>query len=247
MFTWDDGTSVPYTTERLLSVMAAMQQQHSDGGIACEPNWVYIMCNDHAQLGFRLFDAVHGTNYSIPAAKKWANFLKESAVVPPLERSTQYLKTIYSHDLRQWVPLTSLGGDAWSLTWMFPWWDSADDGFVCKGWERMVTAPGKWGHSENGGLYLRVNAWGQYEEFGDELASSFLPTLENQCGVVNGTATGPEIFKFFEPYLVNTSGNDEFPRRYYNVSLPYRHWINANLATSKLTDRDALRWLYSTR
>jgi hypothetical protein len=151
-FIWIDSITnetlvIHYNTSRLMSQVYEQSLAYGIYGVPCEPDSIFIICNNYPQNGWLLFDSLYQTNYSASAIPSWAKIVQqhginhrpapgsgsgshpspsssktetETAEVDSLEN---YFKLDYLiKPLGIWEPIATIGSDLWALSWMKTWW-----------------------------------------------------------------------------------------------------------------------------
>jgi hypothetical protein len=132
-FKWSNQSSIGYDSKKLMDAIFKQSLQEESGGICCEPNSIFITCNNHPRLAFVLFDQIHNTSYA-SINKKWEEWVRKHG------RATiddfRYFKIIYYKPIHTFIPFYgSTGNDAWTLTFM-NWY--SDKEFLVKGYEKLT-------------------------------------------------------------------------------------------------------------
>jgi hypothetical protein len=85
-------------------------------GVACEPNCIFLVCNQFPMLGFRFHDLRHGTAYAEEAATAYQDAWSRKGLVAPDGHLTLFLRQ------RQDTLISGNPGmDAWTLSVMNAW------------------------------------------------------------------------------------------------------------------------------
>ena len=243
-FVWDDDTVIHYNTDKLMKAIYVQVQQDERGGVPCEPNTIFVICNDHPQVAFVLHDAMHGTHYQ-DLAGKWRAWMEKEAPLPKV-KGKSYLKISYLRDRNTWTTgFGTPGSDGWALAWMYPWNENRE--FVCEGWETMA-ASSKWSKDESGGHYLKADAMATMFGVDDPAGTSFYPLVETQCRPEDARPRNSFVFKYFENNfgkLDDTDGDGFKESYYYEPEKRTRLWTTANLAAAMVTKGDSLKQQYS--
>lgn len=261
-FVWNSTTKFHYTTTELADVIYRQMDDESSAGVACEPGWVYTICQNHPHLGFRLFDLLRNgkTNYS-QISSKWKQFLTNHALEDvPLYKKDRYFKMLYDRATHIWVPLfASTGNDGWVLAWLSSWLDGNETSkFVCDGWKIMHdnsywkpshnhSAPGCFLDSGGYiGVIMQMNSW---------LATSFYPIIEKQCSI-ELTEKLNCTYQWFENNFaknVDTDHDGVFESFYYETNNVFANWVSTNVLLSFLMGNNGintqqfLRNVYQTK
>ncbi|WP_374469656.1 hypothetical protein [Phenylobacterium sp.] len=105
-------------------------------GVACEPNCIFLVCNQFPMLGFRFHDVTHGTAYAEEAATAYHDAWSRKGLLGPDGHLTLFLRQ------RQDTLISGNPGmDAWTLSVMNAWnrefVDSVGVAPVMRGLERL--------------------------------------------------------------------------------------------------------------
>lgn len=241
-FVWDENTIMHYNGTKLMQVLYDQVDQDARGGIPCEPNTIFVICNDHPHNAFRLYDAIHGTAYAA-LDQKWQDWMEEHAVLPR-HKGKDYLKISFMRDREMWTTsFGTPGSDGWALAWMFPW--TQNKKFVCDGWEAMRDNT-VWKKSKTGGSYLKASVVSSVFGVDDATGTCFYPLVEAQCHT-EGKSWNADVFAYFENKygtLADTDGDGFKESYYYDTDAVTRVWVTANLAAGMVTKGDSLRDMY---
>ena len=112
-FIWDENTdnavSIHYTTRQLMDAIYSQSLQYKIGGIPCEPDSIFIICNNYPMNAFYLHDAVHGTSYAKTAAFNWQSTVEKYGLnqLPDVEKNdNNYFNLDYLiHPIGIWEPV----------------------------------------------------------------------------------------------------------------------------------------------
>jgi hypothetical protein len=106
-----------YNHEKLNNVIYDQFSEHNWLGIPCEPNMVFVVCNQYPIYGFRFYDAVHGTSRAEEVIAEYDKAWKDLVgyVGDDGELATIYMER-QNHILRQPTPL-----NAWTLAALNAW------------------------------------------------------------------------------------------------------------------------------
>jgi hypothetical protein len=69
---------VHYTLDKAIQQMHRQSMANESGGICCEPNLVFAVCNNHSSNSYVLHDLLHGTNYA-EVNSKWFDWIPARA------------------------------------------------------------------------------------------------------------------------------------------------------------------------
>jgi hypothetical protein len=238
-FVWSKDKVIHYTAKQLMQAMYDQVQSDPRGGIPCEPDTIFIICNDHPQNAFVLYDSMHGTHFS-DLQEKWRKWMEANGTAPTV-KGKSYLKISYLRKNNMWTTGAGVpGSDGWALAWMYPWTSNLE--FVQEGCRRMHDSS-QWRTAKSGGQYLKSDAMAAMFGVDDAAGTSFYPLAEQQCGLRDLHRT-PEVFRWYE----NISGsaadldNDGFNESYfYNTDKKFFVWTTGNLALAMVAYGDSVR------
>ncbi|MFH1539819.1 MAG: hypothetical protein ABIH66_12770 [bacterium] len=241
-FVWDDKTVIHYTAEKLMQVVYDQVDQDERGGVPCEPDSIFVICNDHPHNAFVLYDAIHGTNFTA-LDEKWRGWMEKEAPLPRV-KGKDYLKISYLRDKETWTTGFGVpGSDGWALAWMYQW--TANPKFVCDGWKVMRDNK-LWKKAKTGGAYLKATSFAQMFGVDDASGTSFYPIVEAQCHK-EGVSRNNDVYAYYENQygaFVDLDGDGLNESYYYDAEHKNRLWVTANLVTAMVTKGDSLREMY---
>lgn len=241
-FVWDDDTKIHYDANKLMEVVFKQVESDETGGVPCEPDTIFIICNDHPQNAFLLYDSIHGTNYQ-SLSEKWRKWMEENGALPH-HKGKEYLKISYLRDRKMWTTgFGTPGSDGWALAWMYPW--TSNPKFVCDGWESMRDNK-LWKKDKEGGAYMKATATSKIFGVDEDSSTSFYPLVEKQCRE-QASSRVDMVYEFFEAKfgrLADFDGDGINESYLYDTEPRTRLWVTANLAAAMMTDGDSLRRMY---
>ena len=83
-FNWGEESEFPnpihYNTSLLMDKILQQTIAYKIGGVPCEPDSIFIICNNYPMNAFRLHDAIHHTSYSDAAAETWRDTVQRHGV-----------------------------------------------------------------------------------------------------------------------------------------------------------------------
>jgi len=123
VFDNDSGFKQNYTLLSLLHRIRDQMEEDETGGVCCEPTEIYFVCNHHPRAAFKLFDAVHGSDFS-NVDEKWRSFVEKTVVRHGIFESFSdgFFNIFYERVIKNWIsPLGCAGNDGWALSWLFSW------------------------------------------------------------------------------------------------------------------------------
>lgn len=92
-FSWGNATEypqpIPYTTRELMQAIHAQTTVYEGalGGVPCEPDSIFVICNNYPMNAFLLHDTVHHTSYAPEPMRAWQATVQDKGVnrVPDVE------------------------------------------------------------------------------------------------------------------------------------------------------------------
>jgi len=243
VFAWDDDTIIHYTGARLMQAMYGQIVSDPTGGIPCEPDTIFIICNDHPHNAFHLYDAMHGTHFA-DLDEKWRAWMEKNGKLPQV-KGKAYLKISYLRDRGMWTTgFGTPGSDGWALAWMPPWTSNLN--FVCDGWKVMYDNKLWRKHDASGGQYLMADAVSNMFGVDDYSGTAFYPLVEVQC-ISKERPRTPLVFRYFEKEFGTFADLDKDGFKesyYYDTEARTRLWVTANLANAMVVRGLELRHMY---
>lgn len=74
-FEWGEDSAypapIPYNTSLLLQRIHAETRNYDIAGVPCEPDSIFIVCNNFAMNAFLLHDAVHNSSFARNVVREW--------------------------------------------------------------------------------------------------------------------------------------------------------------------------------
>jgi len=243
-FVWRDGRKLHYTLEKAIQRLHTLTRASRTGGICCEPDLIFAVCNSHSATSFILFDLVHGTHYAKANARwfKWMSKYFRNRL--PTART--FLYVVYKGKEDVFLPVGDAGGDGWALGWGYPWYPDRD--FASAGW-RFLLERAQWAKPRPDQMYAKVNpALGCCGGSGLGMANSFLPLVGVQVKGADSVAVR-RILNWLDARFarqVDTDGDGHEESFYYHTCQAYRIPATGNIAAGLATDGDSMRRLYRT-
>ncbi|MFQ6114816.1 MAG: hypothetical protein ACE5NG_12170, partial [bacterium] len=111
---WDEDTAFEYDHASLVERLYSQMHDNPYHSIACEPQQVFAMCNDHAALSLMLFDATHNTQLSD------VNHSYIENLDHLFHGDDGFFNYPYYYHLDVTLPLHLGVGDGWALALMHP-------------------------------------------------------------------------------------------------------------------------------
>jgi hypothetical protein len=160
-FVWKNSSSsnnevvvIHYNTSLLMQRVYEESLVYGIAGVPCEPDSIFVICNNYPQNGWLLYDSLHLTNYTSSSIPSWAKVVKQHGInhlqsdeprqqqgqqheknqqretvqsVETTGRLENYFKLDYLiKPLGIWEPIATIGSDLWALGWMKTWWPLED-------------------------------------------------------------------------------------------------------------------------
>ena len=126
---------IHYNTSRLMQAIFSETERYDIPGVPCEPDSIFVICNNFPMNAFTLHDATHGSTYAAAAGPLWQRTVENKGVnhlpdveVGDVDGGVPVDYNFFNLDyllrpLGVWEPVGSVGSDVWALAWMAPWWD----------------------------------------------------------------------------------------------------------------------------
>lgn len=236
-----------YNSTKLMDVLLRQVDEGHTGGIACEPNSIFVLCNNHPRIANVLHDAMHQSNYSASNAK-WAHWLKRHGRAPDVlpDGDYRYFRIIYYEPAHAWIPIYGTSGnDAWALAFMNPW--MRDFQFTAAGYEQMLRTK-QWRKVAADQEYLDAGLFGRISELNSWLASSLFISVDNQFSSAGKSDKSVHVMNWFEKnfgsFYPNTTGCSNAYSYKINDTL-YQIWTNAAILLGMVTDRTTFNEMYT--
>ena len=173
-FTWPGQKSIHYDANKLMGAIQSQIVSDHTGGVCCEPESIFITCNNHPRIAFSLYDSIHGTNYSSTHGK-WERWVREHARAPIDD--LRYFRIIYYRPAHAFIPFYgTTGNDAWTLSFM-SWF--GDKEFLVEGYEKL-TRNVRWRGVGDEQEYLYAGVFGRMSELNTWLATSMYPIVAHR-------------------------------------------------------------------
>lgn len=106
-----------YDFTKLTDVIYQQMEENDWLGVPCEPNAIFVICNQMPLLGFKFYDQVHNTNYATATGKYMSSWQKKGWLTKEQSFISYYL---VQQDKVQAEP-SSAYIDAWTGTYMHAW------------------------------------------------------------------------------------------------------------------------------
>ena len=114
-FNWGSDSEFPepihYNTEKLMNAIYTQTSLYEGalGGVPCEPDSIFVICNNYPMNAFILHDEVHRTEYADSARTSWQETIAQHGVnrVPDVENAdNNFFNLDYLiHPLGIWEPI----------------------------------------------------------------------------------------------------------------------------------------------
>lgn len=147
-FIWTNTTNneiitIHYNTSLLMQRVYDQSLAYEISGVPCEPDSIFVICNNYPQNGWLLYDTLYHTNYTLSSIPSWSKIVKshginhhhsssstsvgQETIQDNKEKLENYFKLDYLiRPLGIWEPIASIGSDLWALGWMKTWWPYDD-------------------------------------------------------------------------------------------------------------------------
>jgi hypothetical protein len=83
-FVWGNSSEYPdpiwYNTETLMQKIYEEAQRYEIGGVPCEPDSIFVICNNYPQNAFLLHQAIHGSSYLSDALLPWRSTIEKRGI-----------------------------------------------------------------------------------------------------------------------------------------------------------------------
>ena len=111
-FVWNnastgESTSIHYNTRMLMDAIYKESLVYGIGGVPCEPDSIFVICNNYPQNAWLLHDQLYSTNYSVDAITSWHQSVQRHGVNHVLDKALEnYFKLDYLiKPLGIWEPI----------------------------------------------------------------------------------------------------------------------------------------------
>ena len=117
-FSWGEDTEYPapisYNTQLLMQKIYEQTQEYEIGGVPCEPDSIFVICNNYPMNALSLHDVIHKTNFSNGAVPAWRKTILENGKnrFPDIEKNdNNYFNLDYLiHPVGIWEPIGTSSG-----------------------------------------------------------------------------------------------------------------------------------------
>jgi hypothetical protein len=254
-FTWWNTTAypngIPYTTPRLMKAIHNQMAKYFFGGVPCEPQSIFVICNNFPHNAFHIHDKLHGTNFSNTTDAIWQDAVWRFGLTGNAEIGTgQFFNLVFLMFLQWWDPLASEGSDAWALGWMGTWWNeetqATGNHVPTMGYRHMAESK-QWssfscqqGSGEVGQCcQLMPNPVGEIIfPFPFDITTSFMPMVEAQFfrnfsdAPTRRANCSINLFENLGGFPIDYDGDGVNDAYHYNLTASYADWSTANLLLS---------------
>ena len=243
-FVWKDGRKTHYTLAKAIERMAVQSEANPSGGICCEPNLIFAVCNSHSSLSYLLHDVVHGTHYA-DVNEKWFTWMSRNfRNKAPLAKS--FLYAVYHRKLGVFAPVGDIGADGWALGWGYPWFP--DLGFAEEGWKEMV-AEASWDKKHCDKCCAKTNPVMQCCGVSSLVVSNgFIPIAAVQMEGKDSPIAA-QVIRWLDERCGKTTdldGDGFAESMFYAAPRGYEAAVTGNVLAALTTDGDAMRQFYRT-
>jgi hypothetical protein len=248
VFSWNNGTQIHYNTSALMYAIWNQMGLFKSGGVPCEPDSIFVICNSFSNNAFVLHDRTHNTTFHTAQNKSfnWYQNVVNNAIIGGKSIFDAVTKQYFALDFLLfpgiWEPLGSEGSDAWALSFQGAWWPEQTLSLLAAGYQWLRDSP-QW----------LVNASTQEAEiiqekknpiakmifpFPDDVTTSFFPMIWQQYGSSNtsdvkGKTLASFSLNYFTKNFVQTVADCKICIR-YDSSENYRDWVTANVVAGQV-------------
>lgn len=252
-FVWKDGRTTHYTLVEAIERLHVQSVANPSGGICCEPNMIFAVCNSHNSISYLLYDVLHGTEYA-KVNQKWFDWMsRRFRNQANLDRS--FLYSCYMAKFDFFVPVGDAGADGWALSWGYPWYPETD--FAKLGWQYMLHL-GKWKENVAEGdesdkkkcqCHVKPSPAAECCSLHSTIVSnSFIPLLAVQMEGKE-SPTAEKIIRWLDAQCgqsVDLDGDSHAESFVYQAPAGYVAPVTGNILAALTTDGDAMRQFYRT-
>lgn len=259
-FLWNATTApIHYNTSKLILAIWNQMGVYPSGGVPCEPDSIFVICNAFSNNAFVLFDKTHSTSFHTAQNKSlnWFESVKQNAIIgnPKLPPkivdvvTKQYFALDYLLFPGIWEPLASEGSDAWALSFQAGWWPREELQLLVDGYISLRDSA-QWVINETTQQALIVqekkNPIGKMIfPFPDDITTSFFPMIWQQFGSGNVTDyQGRKLAQYSLNYFVTNFLEEHLPQcricARYTSSENYRDWVTANVVAAQVLNDGGL-------
>lgn len=235
-FMYKDYDPIHYTLPKLLDRILNQSLTYGNGGVPCEPDSIFIICNNYPQNAFLLHDVTHGTKYSSVSLPLWQDTVERHGIILPHQQLLEWDSTFFKLDYLVrpgiWEPLASVGSDAWALAWM-PLWLHNETLLVSA--FTSLSQSDQWVITSDEAYLHATEHSNALFPFSDEIATSFYPMISHQF--TEHDPRLPLVNRYFSKYrrTIDSDGDGVLDSEMYNTNLEgndvgdYSVWVTANL------------------
>ena len=248
-FTWWNTTAFPkpvrYTTGKLMEAMRRQMGQYFYGAVPCEPQSIFVICNNFPHNAFHVYDKLHGTNFSAETDAVWQEAVQKYALTGAPEIGTgQFFNLVFLMFIQWWDPLASEGSDAWALGWMGTWWGNTQNSSTLFDAYRHMASSQQWSN-----VSCKMNEpavccslvpndiGNAIFPFPYDITTSFMPMIEaqhrrNNADQPTRRACSIALFEALGGVALDYDNDGQLDGYRYNLSAQFADWSTANLLLS---------------
>lgn len=272
-FLWTDPvtracTMIHYNTSLLIDRVFQQSLAYGIGGVPCEPDSIFVICNNYPQNGWLLYDNLRQSNYTVLSIPSWHKTVKTHGINRhDREFIGNYFKLDYLiKPLGIWEPIGSIGSDMWALSWMKPWWPISDvNDSLVSAFQHIVNSL-SWMQISNdtnddSGLFPQAYLHPSDREqnlfpFDDVITTSFYPMTEKQFLTSEESLSLDryrQVLRYFEANYgkaIDFDGDDVIDSYQYNSITgqegdvgDYSIWATSNLLIGMIYPKDDVDYL----
>lgn len=255
-FSWNgqQRRDLYYNSDKLMRVIYDQVEAGESGGVACEPNSVFVVCNNHPRIAFRLYDAIHNTNYSA-SNLKWEKWLRKHGRAPNVwpNPDYRYFRIIYYAPAHVWIPTYGTSGnDAWALAFLNAWLQDDDKSFARNGYFHMLMSR-EWRKVDEQQEYLDAGLFGTLSEMNTWLASSLFIAVDAQYSSSGRTNKSLNVLNWFETNFGSVfnpadDNNNKCSSNMYTYKIndtQYQIWTSASVLMGMVASSDLFEEMYN--
>lgn len=245
-FSWNGQKKKFYNSQKLMNAIYHQVEKGETGGVACEPNSIFVICNSHQRIAFQLFDAMHGSNYSL-SNRKWENWLKKHGRAPNIwpNKDYRYFRIIYFEPAHEWIPIYGTSGnDAWALAYMNAWVN--DKSFIQKGFNQILNSK-EWKRVDKNQEYIDAGLFGKISQLNTWLASSLYISVEGQYSDT-GRNRSLNVLNWFEKNFgtvynpINETCNNMYTYKINDTQ--FQIWTTANILFGMIANNELIENMF---
>lgn len=103
---------IPYNTSLLMEAIHRQTKEYSIGGVPCEPDSIFVICNSYPMNAFALHDTTHGSSFAGDSIPQWHATVVEHGTnkIPDVDKNdNNFFNLDYLiHPLGIWEPIGNI-------------------------------------------------------------------------------------------------------------------------------------------